>query len=375
MTAPIACAALALTACTAEEPEQTQTPLEIGLEATEEDEARLIAALAEADEVGYEITGIINRLERRCMEDKGFSVHDETIWYQPEYVPEEEEDQLEFDAPTDHIPTAEEAAENGFMVWTQTFDGSELAPPDPMDEQMEPYWELLDGPFYELPTEERKAWERAYEGVQTVKWRDDETSDDASRPEPGGCYGEVHRAVYGEPYQWSAPDETEGYFSWAWGEENPLYAGWNPTDHMRAWRDLTRDEEHAFLTCLDEGGNPGWDFNDDGYIDTFFYLHALYPQDPANAGIEFDPLPDWQLALMPEVPSDAPYDYDTAFATELALAEDFAACADGTGYREAGETRWRALHIGRMLEHETEVYAWQEKMNGYLATAQDLLEG
>lgn len=369
IAAPITCVALALTACTAEEPEQT--PLDIGLEATEEDEARLIAALAEADDVSYEINGIFGRLARQCMEDEGFTVHDETVWYQPE--PLEEEEQLQFEAPTEQIPTAEEASENGFMAWAQTYDGSELAPPDPTDELMEPYWELLDGPYYELPTEERKAWDRAYYGAEVIAWEEGPDDKPLTRPEPGGCDGEVHRAIYGEPVKWSAPEDPTSV-SWIWGEENPLYADWDHTEQLRTWRDLTREEERAFLTCLDEGGNPGWDLNDEGYVDTFFYLHAHYPQDPANAGIEFDPLPDWQLALMPEVPADAPYDYDTAFATEIALAEDFAACADETGYREAGQTQWRALHIGRMLEHESEVYAWQETMNGYLETAQNLLE-
>lgn len=370
IAAPVACVTLALTACTGEEPEPT--PLEIGLEATEEDEARLIAALAEADDVSYEITAIFGRLARQCMEDKGFTVHDETVWYQPEPL-EDDEDQLRFEAPSEQIPTAEEASENGFMAWTQTYDGSELAPPDPEEELMEPYWELLDGPYYELPVEERKAWDRAYYGPEVVTWREDGDADSLTLPEPGGCDGEVHRAIYGEPVKWSAPEDPE-YVSWLWGEENPLYAGWNHAEQLRTWRDLTREEERAFLTCLDEGGDTGWDLNDEGYIDTFFYLHALYPQDPANAGIEFDPLPDWQLALMPEVPADAPYDYDTAFAIEVELAQDFAACADETGYREAGQTQWRALHIGRMLDHEAEVFAWQETMNGYLETAQDLLE-
>jgi hypothetical protein len=362
--------ALALVACTAEDPEKSQ--VEIGLEADEADEERLIAALAEAEDVNYEITGIVNRLERECMEDKGFTVHDETVWYQPEPL-EDDGEQLQFEAPSEQIPTAEEASESGFMAWAVTYEGKEDAPPDPEEAMMEPYWELLDGPYYDLSGDEQDAWDRAYYGVEVVRDRGDTSEDYANPPEPGGCSAEVKRAVYGEPYKWHAPDDPS-YVSWAWAEENPLYKDWNQTDQLATWRDLTREEERAFLTCLDEGGNPGWELNDDGYVDTYWWLKDLYQPDPANAGIEFDPLPEDLVNAMPEVPADAPYDYDKAFGIEIALAEDFAACADETGYREAGQTQWRAIHIGRMLDHEAEVFAWQETMNGYLATAQDLLE-
>ncbi|MCD0442603.1 hypothetical protein LO763_03060 [Glycomyces sp. A-F 0318] len=373
---PLVCAAaLALAGCSGEaaSSDPIQDQVDLGMEADGTDEERLLAALAEAGEVGHELEEITSRLLRRCMEDKGFTVHDEAelfVW------PQAEADQaLDFAAPVDHVPTAEEAAENGFMVWAQTYDGSDLAPEEETPEYMEEYYETMEGAFYDLSAEERKAWERAYYGVEVVEWRGADTdAEQLQRPEPGGCDGEVHRAVYGEPERWVSPDEGDHYVVWEWGTANPLYEGWAPEDDVRTWRDLVRAEETAFLTCLDEGGNPGWDFNDEGYVDTSFYLHALYPQDPANAGIEFDPLPDWQLALMPEVPGDAPYDYDTAFATEVALAEDFAACADETGYREAGQEQWRAMRIGRMLENEPEVFAWQEEMNGYLATAQDLLQ-
>ena len=373
----IACAlALALAGCTGEEApsDPLQEQVDLGLEADGDDEDRLVAALAEAGEVGHELDEIIARLLRRCMEDKGFTVHDESVLFV--WPAQDAGESLQFTAPSDHVPTAEDAAENGFMAWAQTYDGSGLAPEEEVPEHMEAFHETMEGPFFDLPSEEREAWDRAYYGPEVVAWQEgnDTEAGALERPEPGGCDGEVRRAVYGEPRRWVSPDEGDHYVVWEWGSPNPLYEDWDFEDDLRDWRDLVREEETAFLTCLDEGGNPGWDFNDEGYIDTFFYLHALYPQDPANAGIEFDPLPDWQLALMPEVPEDAPYDYDTAFAMEVALAEAFAACADGTGYREAGQTQWQAMHIGRMLERETEVFAWQEEMNGYLETAQDLLE-
>jgi hypothetical protein len=365
--------AAALAACTDDEPagDPLQEQVDRGLEADRSDEDRLIAAISEAGDVGHELEEITARLLRRCMEDQGFTVHDEAELFVWPAI--EGEDALQFEAPVGNIPTAEEAAENGFMAWAQTYEGSDLAPEEETPEYMEEYYETMEGPFYDLSSEERDAWELAYYGAEVVEWYDD-AEDELQKPEPGGCDGEVHRAIYGEPNRWVNPDEDDPYVNWEWGSPNPLYADWDHYAQLRDWRDLVRDEETAFLTCLDEGGNPGWDFNDEGQIDTFFYLRDLYPPDPANAGIEFDPLPDWQLALMPEVPADAPYDYDTAFAMEVALAEDFAACADDTGYREAGQTQWRAMIIGRMLEHEPEVYAWQEEWNGYLATAQDLLE-
>lgn len=374
---PIACAAaLALAGCSGDEPpsDPLREQVDLGLGADGSDEDRLLAALVEAGEVDQEIKEIVSRLVRRCMEDKGFTVHDESVLFVWPAV--EDEEALDFMAPVDHVPTAEEAAENGFMVWAETYDGSGLAPEEETPEYMEEYYETMEGPFSDLAIEEQKAWDRAYYGVDVVEWREggDTEAETLQRPAPGGCDGEVHRAVYGEPERLVSPDEGDHRVVWQWGDPNPLYTGWDHYDDIRSWRDLVRAEETAFLTCLDEGGNPGWDFGDEGYIDTFFYLHALYPPDPANAGIEFDPLPDWQLALMPEVPGDAPYDYETAFAAEVALAEDFAACADETGYREAGQEQWRAMQVGRMLENEPEVFAWQEEMNGYLEKAQELLQ-
>jgi hypothetical protein len=364
-------AAVALTGCTGEEPsgDPLRNQVELGLEADAADGDRLIAAIAEAHEVGHELEEIIARLLRRCMEDKGFTVHNETelfVW-----PPGDAEQALDFQAPVDHVPTAEEAAENGFMVWAETYDGGDLAPEEERPDYMEDYHATREGPFYDLSAEERDAWSRAYHGVEVLDWRASGDTEWLQRPEPGGCDGEVHRAIYGDPTR--VADVETSLVRWEWGAPNPLYEGWDFEDDIRSWRDLVRTEETAFLTCLDEGGNPGWDLGEEGYVDTFFYLHALYPPDPGNAGIEFDSLPDRQLALMPEVPDDAPHDYETAFATEVALAEDFAACADETGYREAGQEQWQAMQVGRMLEHEPEVYAWQEQMNGHLETAQDLL--
>lgn len=370
LTALPCAALLALTACTGGEDEpvdERAEQLELGLEADEEDEARLIAAMEEADDVAGELEAVVKRLLRECMEDKGFTVHDEAelfIWPTPA------EQTLEFEAPVDHIPTAEEAAENGFMAWAVTYEGSEHAPEEEVPDYMDDYHATMDMPFYDLPGEERDAWDRAYRGVEVEQWRDGD-ADEMRRPEPGGCDGSVHRSIYGDPARVADPDAESVY--WQWGPTHPMYVDWDHYDDLREWRELTATEEIAFLTCLDEGGNPGWELNDDGYVDTYWWLKELYQPDPANAGIEFDPLPEHLVNAMPEIPADVPYDYDKAFGIEIALAEDFAACADETGYREAGETRWRAMHIGRMLDHESEVLAWQDETKGYLEKAQDLL--
>ncbi|THV28709.1 hypothetical protein [Glycomyces paridis] len=370
----VGAALLALTGCTEAPEDPLDERVDLGLEADEDDEARLQAALQEGMEVGGELDAILNRLMRRCLEDKGFTVHDETELFLWPSGAEGDLDLLDFQAPVEQIPTAEEAAENGFMVWAETYDGSELAPEDEVPDYMQDYYNTMEGPWYDLSDEERLAWNRAYFGPAVVAWRDSNDTDEErlQEPEPGGCDGEMHSAVYGEPTR--ITDVEDPSVLWEWGEPNPLWVDWDYYDDIRDWRDLTREEERAFLVCLDADTEPGWDFNQDGYVDPFFYVHAFYPPDPANAGIEFDPLPDAELAAMPEIPADAPYDYDTAFAAELALATAFAACADDTGYREAGRSQWRAMNIGRMLEHESEVYAWQEQMYAYLETAQALLE-
>jgi hypothetical protein len=57
------------------------------------------------------------------------------------------------------------------------------------------------------------------------------------------------------------------------------------------------------------------------------------------------------------------------------MALDFAECAEDAGLRDGPEGDWARMHVEQLIERETEVYAWEQEIEGYLANAQAHIAG
>ncbi|GAA2128441.1 hypothetical protein [Glycomyces algeriensis] len=350
-------------------------------EVTAEDITAIEASIVNGSALAWELSQAEARVASICMQDEGFTVHNSSALHGNTYPNRFEG----FDAPYSRIPTVEQAQEFGFGIWVWAseseealamredldflaFTAEEQGWSDPAENAAYAEWDATDEEYKDAWTvafvgPERAAYEKAmseaYEGADTPE-EVEAVDTEALGPQPpfGGCelktietvYGEVlHREIDGEDY-WSRPD-LESPLTWIGDGE--LYAELS-NDYA--------DQEEDFLICVEDRGYGEWDFDDLGWLPTWQYLGQVEGSGVDDQGEELPPLPD-----------DAEDADPVAF--ELAMALDFAECAEESGLREGSDEAWARMSVERVIDRESEVYAWEQEIEEYLANAQDYLAG
>ncbi|MDA1358634.1 hypothetical protein O1R50_03315 [Glycomyces luteolus] len=365
--------ALALTGCS--DPET---------EVTEADITAIEASIVNGSALAWELTQAETRVASMCMQDEGFTVHD-TNRLHGSMIPNRFEG---FDSPYARIPTVEQAQKFGFGRWVWASDSDEaLAMREDMDflafTAEDQGWDTsADDASYEewkaMDEEYKQAWMEAFVGPERAAYdaamqgafEGADTAEEAEavdieelgeQPPFGGCelqtieivYGEpLHREIDGEDY-WSRPD-TESPLTWIGDGE--LY-GELSSDYA--------DQEEDFLLCIGERGYSEWEFDDFGWLPTGSYLDQIY-----GGGVYYDGMEE-------EVPplAEEAEDSDDPVAYEFAMALDFAECAQDSGLRDGTDEAWARMSVEKVIDRESEVYAWEQQIKEYLANAQDYLAG
>jgi hypothetical protein len=353
-------------------------------EVTAEDVTAIEASIVNGSALAWELSQAEGRVASMCMQDEGFTVHDSSALHGNTYPNRFEG----FDAPYSRIPTVEQAQKFGFGIWVWAsgseealamredldflaFTAEEQGWHDPAEDAAYAEWDATDEEYKEAWTlafvgPERAAYEKAvseaYEGADTPE-EVEAVDTEALGPQPpfGGCelktietvYGEVfHREIDGEDY-WSRPD-LESPLTWIGDGE--LYA------------ELSNDyaaQEEDFLICVGERGYGEWEFDDFGGLPVSWYLEQLYGGGSYYEGMEEEVPP---LTEEAEDASD-PVTY------EFAMALDFAECAETSGLREGSDEAWARMSVEKVIDRESEVYAWEQEIEEYLANAQDYIAG
>jgi hypothetical protein len=361
----------------------------------EYDETRLVDMVNESARLLYELESAEFRIIQHCLEAQDFTVHDQ-FWFSA-YEPEEQETLFGADDWGNWLPTAEEAAEFGVGSWSITAEGQ--ASPEleayyehrGIDPSMEAGMASGDGgglpdnsAFEALAPEDQYDWYVAYFGEATAASEyehltDEDTSvDDTSgadgeidlsdgfdyvQPEPGGCQREMIDALYGEPRLVQDPEGQEyREATWSYRPENPMddHAAYEEFDLRYLERIAAVQGE--LVDCLAEHGHPGWEFGEEGTLPIADYFYELYE------GVA-------DVHDHPDLPADAPTDYEARKSFEIAFAVELAACGDETGYRATAAQAWGDTQEEYYLSIETSVYGWQEEIRAILTTAQDVIEG
>ncbi|RRR97431.1 hypothetical protein [Glycomyces terrestris] len=361
-----AAAALALSACAgpgedggaaaSEQPEEAAALTDVVNE-----NRRLEADLADAE----------LRLAEACLEEAGHAVHDRAV-LRPADIAELEllVETYPFDG---FLPDADTAARWGFGQWLTTPEGAES---DDAEEYAAAVYgedhveeEPDNSAWDELPAAEQEAWYEAYYGPDHLDFRaaamgmapgaGDGGIADA---EPGGCLLAVQEGLYGP-----AEGDTGDGPGWNRAPQDPADTG--DFDALREdYRALTADAEAAFLACLFDRGRGDWAFDDlAGLPLTDYFANAYYRGLPG-----YEPVSP-ESGAIPELPADLGEDYASVREHETALAVDFAACGDETGYRETAAAAWDAVQTGYYTALEDELFAYQDAMREALERAQDLL--
>ncbi|MFC3495297.1 hypothetical protein [Glycomyces rhizosphaerae] len=381
----IAAAVLALTAAAGcswfEEPEE-----DLDFAAYE---GRLTDMYNESNRLTAELDESEARIIQDCLEEQGFTLHDPGIFNS--MVPPETDNLLGAPPYDTFLPTVEEAERRGFWQWAaldgaEDFDAALYAEHEAelqaelalsMGEELaaEMFTDELDE-FYLQDPADQFAWYVAYGGDTwaAAKYPDlggPGTKTDASgegvyvNPPPEGCLLEMVEAVYGE-FQ-ASENEEEGWTDWLYRPEPPNGDG--QAMHER-YAERTADAEGPLLDCLADRGSTGWEFQNDRILVREYLVAAGETVNPADIGTE-------TTGPWPEVPEEVPdvADVEAWLAFERDLAADFAACGDESGFREAADHAWEQAQLRYYLDIEDETYAWQEEMRGYLANAQEVIEG
>jgi len=381
-------AALALTAaCTDDPKDDAEGAGEVF------EEPRLVDMVNESNRLLYELESAENRIIQACLEEDGLTVHDQ-LWFSAT-EPEEQEALFGADDWGNWLPPVEEAQKYGLGDWRFTDEGMDSALAEEYAE-FKGYEIDADSPeagggsnlpdnsaFEALDPEDQYAWYVGYfgEAAAAQEWgylvgeeaADTGGGDDGEidlgddfayvQPEPGGCQREMIDALYGDALQRVDTPEGEEYreSTWSW---RPL----NPVDDLAAYEefDLLYEErltgvQGELVTCLAERGHPGWEFGEEGSLPTTDYFMELYE---GSADVHDHP----------DLPDDAPTDFEGKMAFEIAFAVDLAECGDETGYRETAAQAWADTQEEYYLSIETQVYAWQEEVRGILTKAQEVLE-
>ncbi|MDN3239119.1 hypothetical protein [Glycomyces tritici] len=353
-------------------------------EVTAEDITAIEASIVNGSALAWELTQAETRVASMCMQDEGFTVHD-TVRLHGSMTPNRFEG---FNAPYARLPTVEQAGKFGFGSWVWASESEEALAMredldflaftavdqgwhDPAEDDAYAEWDAMDEEYKESWTvafvgAERAAYDKAmsdaFEGADTPE-EVEAVDTEALGPQPpfGGCelktieivYGEpFHREVDGEDY-WSRPD-MESPLTWIGDGE--LYAELS---------NEYADQEEDFLICVSERGYGEWEFDDFGALPVAWYLEQLYGGGASYEGME------------EEVPplTEAAEDAADPVAYEFAMALDFAECAESSGLREGSDEAWARMSVQRVIDRESEVYAWEQQIQEYLNNAQDYIAG
>jgi hypothetical protein len=357
------------------------------------DAAGLLEMANENVRLSKELDAAEDRVIADCLEAQGFEVHDQRELGQNE--PYEVASLVDAYPTADFLPDADIAAEWGFGWWAQTaemFDSEETqdyyaeAYPDPFAD--EPVFDNSE--FESLPDDERRAWSVAYQGEEATAAmeytgapsEDEESSEDGSlefgdgetpsEPKPGGCKLEMITALYGEPKQVELDLEGD-YLVWEWRPEQP---GIEYEAIEAEYAGRMADAEAGFLSCLDEAGYPGWEFDDSGRLAMHDYSAMLYTGEPFDPGVPpGEEAPVDTSPPAPDLPDDVPDDFDGKRAFEVDMAVAFAACGDDTGYRETANSTYDTVVAEQYAAIEVDTYAWQDQIREYTVKAQELIAG
>ncbi|MEU6249357.1 hypothetical protein [Glycomyces sp. NPDC047010] len=392
-TAGALCAALALSAAAA--CSGGADPADGPEGAGEEfDEDRLVTMVNESARLLYELEGAENRIIRNCLEDAGFTVHDE-FWFTT-YEPDEQEALFGAEDWGSWLPSSEEAALYGLGNWAFSAEGAD----DPEYAAYREYKGYLDddaaalaegggganlpdnSAFEALDPQEQYDWHVAFYGEAIaieengyLIGEDHTQSDDADedldfgddfdyvQPEPGGCQREMIDALYGDLRLVEDP-EGQAYrtANWAWRPDNPMDDAASIDAAGIAYDEAMVPARTALIDCLEGKGRAGWEFDEEGSLPLTDYFYELY-----DGEVDVHDHPD--------LPDDAPSDYEGKKEFEIAFAVDLAACGDETGYRETATQEWADSQNDHYLSIETAVYAWQDEVRGILEAAQTAIEG
>ncbi|MCC3763657.1 hypothetical protein K3N28_11305 [Glycomyces sp. TRM65418] len=357
------------------------------------DDDRLADMANESARLLYELESAENRIIQHCLERRDFTVHDQ-FWFSA-VEPEEQDSLLDSYSWGSWLPEADEAAEFGTGGWAMTDEGRDS---DAIDayyahEGIDPELEgdlragnsaLLDnGEFEALSPQEQYDWYAAFYGealaasehghlvgAEAPTGGSADTGgidvDDFAyvAPEPGGCQREMIDALYDDL---RLVEETEAdaeyrYAYWEYRPENPVDDFGTFEEYRVRFREAIAGVQGALVDCLAERGHPGWEFDEEGALPVTDYFYELY-EGPGSVVGDF-----------PDLPEDAPADYEGKKAFEIAFAVDLAACGDETGFRETADRAWEDMVKDYYLSIETSVYAWQDEIRDLLAAAQDVME-
>lgn len=366
----IACGLLAVSACSDEDEQPTGISVEPGPDAVAEAE-RLYQIINEGRAVTDELTEIEYRVTKRCLEDKGFTVHDpaqfapvnSALYGAAGYLT---------DAPVRAVPTPEAAAQWGFGQWIDhVYEDEDLAEelltPEaraafnlPTEDVAEPDSSEWDAQGKEYQAE----WIEAYWGSPAY---DDgmKVQLDTQAP-PGGCWLQMVETMYGEPYTVEGEDGEESFPRTH--APSPVIELGEFEGYEEDLRAEVGDEADAFDSCLIDAGYEGWELGDEFFPPLWLYFSALYSPEMAEE------LGNEEGVEVPDAPEDIAGDFTAVLEHERAMAGDFAACGQESGLREAVEQAWAALLVERFQPIETDLVAWQQQMQEHLDSAQEYLE-
>jgi len=363
------------------------------------EEDRLVTMVNESARLSYELESAEFRIIQNCLERDGFTVHDQT-WFTA-YEPEAAEALYGADDWGNWIPEVDEAAEFGLGNWSYTDEGQADSDLDAyyaykgIDPTAEEAMAAGDGgesagpdnsAFEALSPQDQYDWYVAYWGEEAAaqensyligEERPDSSGEatdgeielggdfDYVQAEPGGCQREMIDALY-DDLQLVVDSEGEGEADrtavWTWLPVNPVddFAAYEEFDILYGERLAAVQGE--LVDCLAEHGNSGWEFDEEGSLPISDYFYELY-----DGEVDVHDHPD--------LPGDAPSDYEGKKAFEIAFAVELAECGDETGYRETAAQAWADTQNEYYLSIETSVYAWQDEIRAILTTAQEVIEG
>jgi hypothetical protein len=359
--------------------------------AAESEAPRLEDLVNESNRLLYELESAENRIIQACLEDHGFTVHDQLTISVTE--PEPEDDLLGAENAGNWPPPLDEATKYGLGWWAH----EDEADPDEVEE-----YEAFKGydfesdlgagvtegggapdnsEFDELDPQEQYDWWVAYwgeaaaldengyligeEGAAASDEDEIYTGDEFSyvQPEPGGCQREMIDALYDDLRLVEDPEggKSRGAY-WHYRPQNPVDDFANGEASKTMYHEAMAEADVALVDCLAEHGHPGWEFDEEHSLPTFDYMLELYDGEAADHN-------------HPDLPADAPTDYEGKKAFEIAFAVELAECGDETGYREIQKQAWVESQEAFYSSIETEIFAWQEEVTAILTKAQEVLEG
>lgn len=357
--------------------------------------ADVLEALNQSAQLEAELYTAEARIIQQCMEDQGFTVHDQNKLAMPPAT--ERSTLVDYYPHAIYLPETADAQAWGFGQWTTTEDSA--GSPEAADyfaslqEGAPEEWVPPEnGEWDALSPDERYEWYLAYYGEEkgavygesflnpAADLEDMEAEgpaggedgeldfgEDASEEiRPGGCELAMIEALYGEPER---SEDDEGNVTWTFRPESPLGDEFHNQNRVE-YGGRIAEPGSAFLDCVAERGHTGWTFDDGGNLPVADYWLLVYHREELVGLMEGETVPG-----MPEHPEDMPEDYEGQREYEIEMAVDFAECGDETGFREAAATAWEELLAERYQALEQDLYAWQDEMRTALDRAQDVLGG